>query len=170
MFGLFGKLGLIGRTLLCASVLMFAQAGLVSCNGSGGSVVGDRQQTSILTIEAKTGVHQFSVELADTPEKKRIGLMFRESLARDAGMLFDFGPTPQPVSMWMKNTLISLDMAFIDANGVIVDIAANTPVRSTASIAPRQPVVAVLEVNAGVFDELGVTIGDQVDHKLFRDN
>ena len=157
----------LGATLLLGGVSLVA-----ACSGQGGAAkVGDVRQASLLTIEASNGeVHRFTVEVADSPEEKRIGLMFRESLAKDAGMLFDFGPTPQPVSMWMKNTLISLDMAFIDSKGVIVDMAQNTPVRSTASIQANQPVVAVLEVNAGVFEALGVKLGDHVRHPLFSDN
>ena len=121
---------------------------------------------SIVIIEAETGDHRFDVELADDNEERRMGLMYRESLAPDAGMLFDF-ETTQPVSMWMKNTLIPLDMAFIDENGVIQRIAPMTTPRSLQSVASGAPVMAVLEVNGGTFERLGVKRGDIVRHPIF---
>jgi len=82
-------------------------------------------------------------------------------------MLFDF-ERDQPVSMWMKNTLIPLDMAFIAKDGVIKRIAENTTPRSLESIPSGEPVVAVLEVNGGTFARLGVRSGDTVRHPMFR--
>ena len=91
----------------------------------------------------------------------------RTELAENAGMLFDFEET-QPVSMWMKNTLIPLDIAFIDKDGVIRRIAAETTPRSLESISSGAPVIAVLEVNGGVFERLGVEEGDRVRHPMFN--
>lgn len=121
----------------------------------------------IATISSANGEHRFKVELADDNEERRVGLMYREELAVGTGMLFDFGD-PQPVSMWMKNTLIPLDMAFIDETGVIHRIAANTTPRSLESIASGAPVTAVLEVNGGVFESLGIEPGDRVKHPIFK--
>ena len=130
-----------------------------------GGIGGAAQDVVIITSES--GQHRFQVELADDDEERRVGLMYRTEMAADAGMLFDFGST-QPISMWMKNTLISLDMAFIDEEGVIKRIAANTTPRSLESIRSGEPVIAVLEVNGGVLDSLGVKVGDTVDHPMFE--
>ncbi len=120
-----------------------------------------------VVISSATGEHQFQVELADDNEERRVGLMYRAELATGTGMLFDFGD-PQPISMWMKNTLIPLDMAFIDGKGVIRRIAANTTPRSLESIASGAHVTAVLEVNGGAFERLGVKAGDTVKHPIFK--
>jgi uncharacterized membrane protein (UPF0127 family) len=93
-------------------------------------------------------------------------MMFRESMAPDAGMLFDFGEVRQ-ASMWMKNTLISLDMLFIDADGQVIAIARNAVPGSTRSLGPGVPVRAVLEIPGGRAKELGVQPGDTVQHPIF---
>jgi uncharacterized membrane protein (UPF0127 family) len=121
-----------------------------------------------LVIESGGRTHEFNVELADTDDERRVGLMYRTEIPANGGMLFDFGPTPQPVSMWMKNTLIPLDMAFIANDGRIVRIAAETTPRSLTSIASGEPVVAVLEVDGGRLAALGVRPGDVVRHALFE--
>ena len=119
-----------------------------------------------LEIESASGTLNFEVELASTPEQRRQGLMFRESLAADQGMLFDFGDTV-PVTMWMRNTLIPLDMLFIDADGRIARIVADTEPLSDAVIGSGDPVRAVLELAAGTSAELGIAIGDRVVHPIF---
>ncbi len=125
------------------------------------------QSDHVAVISSSTGEHKIKVEIADDDEERRVGLMYREELAPGTGMLFDFGET-RPVSMWMKNTLIPLDMAFIDKSGVIRRIAENTTPRSLESIPSGTPVSAVLEVNAGVFERLGVKPGDKVKHRIFE--
>jgi uncharacterized membrane protein (UPF0127 family) len=122
----------------------------------------------VAVITSSTGEHKFKVEIADDDDERRTGLMYRTEMARDAGMLFDF-EVEQPLSMWMKNTLIPLDMAFIDEDGVIIRIAANTTPRSLESIKSGAPALAVLEVNGGVFGELGIKPGDTVKHPIFKD-
>src|SRR6201985_2711317 len=86
-----------------------------------------------LEIVTKSGVHVFSVEMATTEEEKTTGLMYRKELADGKGMLFDFSP-PQEVSMWMKNTYISLDMIFIRADRRVLLLPANTAPLSTKII------------------------------------
>jgi uncharacterized protein len=119
-----------------------------------------------LQIIAKSGVHTFSVELAQTEAQRQQGLMYRKSLPDGQGMLFDFSP-PHEVTMWMKNTYVSLDMIFIRADGRIHRIAENTTPQSEATISSRGPVVAVLEVVAGTAKRLGIAPGDEVAHSLF---
>lgn len=123
-------------------------------------------ETSPLTIESGDETHAFTVEIAVTPEEIQQGLMFRESLAPDAGMLFDFGMTRQ-ASMWMKNTLISLDMLFIREDGSVVAIARNAQPGSLRSLGPGVPVRAVLEIPGGRAQELDIEPGDTVLHPVF---
>jgi uncharacterized membrane protein (UPF0127 family) len=123
-------------------------------------------ETTSLAIESASGTLNFEVELASTPDQRRQGLMFRESLAADQGMLFDFGDTA-PVTMWMRNTFIPLDMLFIDAEGRIARIVTDTEPLSDAVIGSGNPVRAVLELAAGTSAELGIAVGDRVIHPIF---
>lgn len=119
-----------------------------------------------LEIVTKNGVRVFSVEMATTDEEKQTGLMYRKELADGKGMLFDFNPE-QEVSMWMKNTYVSLDMIFIRADGRILRIAENTEPLSTRIISSGGPARAVLEVVAGTAQKYGIRPGDRVGHPLF---
>jgi uncharacterized membrane protein (UPF0127 family) len=119
-----------------------------------------------LEIVTKNGVQVFSVEMATTEEEKQTGLMYRKELADGKGMLFDFNPE-QEISMWMKNTYVSLDMIFIRADGRILRIAENTEPLSTKIISSRGPARAVLEVVAGTAQKYGIRPGDRVGHPLF---
>ncbi len=114
-----------------------------------------------LSIETPKGPAKFSVEVATTREQQERGLMFRKSLAPDAGMLFDFGQDRE-VSFWMKNTLIPLDMLFIRSDGVVVRIAHNAKPLSEGAIRSGRPVRAVLEIAGGRAAELGVRPGNKV--------
>jgi uncharacterized protein len=120
-----------------------------------------------LEIATRSGVHIFSVEMATTSEEKEKGLMYRKELADGKGMLFDFSPE-QPISMWMKNTYISLDMIFIRADGRILRIAENTEPESTAIISSGGLARGVLEVPAGTAKKYGISPGDRVSHPLFN--
>jgi hypothetical protein len=119
-----------------------------------------------LEIVTKSGVHVFSVEMATTEQEKETGLMYRKELADGKGMLFDFSPE-QEVSMWMKNTYVSLDMIFIRADGRILRIAENTEPLSTRIIPSRGLAKGVLEVVAGTAQKYGIQPGDQIGHPLF---
>ncbi|WP_445222162.1 DUF192 domain-containing protein [Bradyrhizobium sp. Pa8] len=119
-----------------------------------------------LEIVTRNGVQVFSVEMATTEEEKQTGLMYRKELADGKGMLFDFKPE-QEVSMWMKNTYVSLDMIFIRADGRILRIAENTEPLSTKIISSQGPARAVLEVVAGTAQKYGIRPGDRVGHPLF---
>jgi len=111
-----------------------------------------------LTIDSKTGVHHFTVEVAATPEQQETGLMFRKTLPPDRGMIFPYDP-PQDVSFWMKNTLIPLDIIFIRSDGTIVRITKAKALDETA-LPSGEPVAAVLEIRAGRAAELGIREGD----------
>ncbi len=119
-----------------------------------------------LTVETARGRFEFVVEVAETPSEWQQGLQRRRHLAADKGMLFNFHQ-PRVVSMWMKDTLIPLDMIFIDARGAIVNVVENTVPLSTATISSNGPALAVLEVNAGTAARLGVHPGDRVLHPMF---
>ena len=123
--------------------------------------------TASLTIVAAGGPHKFTVEVATTPAQMEQGLMFRRSLAPDAGMLFDYG-APSPAMMWMKNTLIPLDMLFVDAAGRIVNIHERAVPGSLATIAATAPVRAVIELNGGTAARLGIRPGDRVEFPIFH--
>ena len=121
-----------------------------------------------LEIVTKTGVQVFTVEEAKTEEERERGLMFRTSMPEGQGMIFDFSPE-QNVSMWMKNTLISLDMIFIRADGRILRIAENTKIKSEDIIPSGGPVRAVVEVIAGTAKKFGIAAGDKVSYAgLFK--
>lgn len=117
-----------------------------------------------IVIQTQTGDITYYIETADTKAKMIKGLMFRKSLPSNSGMLFIFDKThPQPVSMWMKNTYIPLDMLFIDEAGKIIGIAQNTQPLSLKTISPTtKPVSAVVELNAGEVKKNNIKIGDKV--------
>lgn len=114
-----------------------------------------------LSIVSGEKTHTFQVEVADTPAETELGLMNRSEMARDHGMIFDFGD-PRPVSMWMKNTLIPLDMVFIAPDGKVLRIETNTEPFSTKIIPSEGTISAVLELNAGQADKIGLKRGDKV--------
>lgn len=123
---------------------------------------------SELTIEARGGkVHRFTVELADTDERRAYGLMHRDTMPADHGMIFDF-KRDQPVAMWMRNTRIPLDMLFIDREGRVVKIHARAVPFDETSIHSDVPVRGVLELNGGTAARLGLKPGDVVRHPVFR--
>jgi uncharacterized protein len=123
------------------------------------------QQT--LEIASKSGVHMFSVEIADNDAEREKGLMYRKELPEGQGMLFDFH-RDQEVSFWMQNTYIPLDMVFIRGDGRILRIAENTEPMSTRLIPSGGPVRAVLEVIGGTVRKLGIAPGDRVASPIFN--
>ncbi len=126
-----------------------------------------RLKVESLEILTKTGIRVFNVEMAVTPEQQRIGLMFRKEVADGEGMLFDFGAS-RPVAMWMENTIVSLDMIFIRADGTIANIAKGTTPFSRQTVESQGPVKAVLEIVAGAADRYGIAAGDKVSHRIFK--
>jgi uncharacterized membrane protein (UPF0127 family) len=123
--------------------------------------------TEKLVIITKDGKrHDFNVEMAKTPEQQEIGLMFRPTVAPDGGMLFDWGRS-QESQMWMKNTIASLDMVFINADGTIRSIIENAVPQSLAVLDSHGPVRATLELAAGTTARLGIVVGDRVEAPIF---
>lgn len=120
-----------------------------------------------LEIASKTGVHVFSVEIAENDAERAKGLMYRRELPEGRGMLFDFH-RDQEVSFWMQNTYIPLDMIFIRGDGQILRIEENTVPLSTRMIPSRGAVRAVLEVIGGTSRKLGIAPGDRVASPIFR--
>lgn len=114
-----------------------------------------------LTIHSASGEQRFTVEVARTPVQQSAGLMFRQSLGPQDGMIFPYDP-PQEVGFYMKNTLIPLDMLFIRSDGRIARIAAQTRPLSLESVYSGEPVAAVLELRGGRAAELGIKPGDRV--------
>lgn len=110
--------------------------------------------------------HDLDIEFAQTPEQLTQGLMYRRTMAANAGMLFDFGEV-KPVSMWMHNTLIPLDMLFLDSAGQVVGIHERAIPGSSEIISSPQPVRGVLELNGGTVQRLGLAVGDRIDHPMF---
>jgi uncharacterized protein len=123
-------------------------------------------EQATLEIVSKTGVHAFAVELATNDAERSRGLMFRKELPEGHGMLFDF-EHEEPVSFWMHNTYISLDMIFIRGDGSILRIAENTEPLSDRLIPSGGPVRAVLEVIGGTARKLGISPGDRVESPIF---
>lgn len=115
-----------------------------------------------LVIISRDGAkHVFHVEVAKTREQQKTGEMFRKSVPEDGGMLFDWG-TPRDSEMWMKNTLVPLDMVFINKDGTIRAIAEDTVPESLKVIDSHGPVLATLELAGGVTAKLNITVGDKV--------
>jgi uncharacterized membrane protein (UPF0127 family) len=123
--------------------------------------------TSELTIQTAAGPQKFAIELALSDAQMEQGLMFRRSLAPNTGMLFDF-KSPTNVTMWMKNTVIPLDMLFLDGRGRIIDLHERAVPYSTDVIAARAPSRYVIELNGGTASRLGIKPGDQVTSPYFK--
>ena len=123
--------------------------------------------TEKITIDTANGPVRVTVEIAADPASQERGLMFRTAMALDAGMLFDLHQ-PQIARFWMKNTILPLDMLFVRADGTIASIADNTEPYSLDVISSDEPVLAVIELNAGRAYYMGIEPGDRVHASIFR--
>jgi len=119
-----------------------------------------------VTIQTQEGDVVFEALIADSDEERQRGLMFREALTDNEGMLFNYGEV-QTVAMWMRNTLISLDLIYIAPDGEILKIIANAQPHSLRSLAFDFPVLGVLEVRGGLTRDVGIRPGDIVRHDMF---
>jgi uncharacterized membrane protein (UPF0127 family) len=150
----FGRRLLVGLPLIAVPVL---------ARGQGADIVFRRSTLVILTGGREV---KFDIELATTDGERERGLMYRKEMGPYSGMLFDFH-REMPVSFWMKNTFIPLDMVFIAANGTVRHVHSNAVPFSTDTIPSVHPVRGVLEINGGSARLLGIKPGDTVKHEIF---
>ncbi len=152
---------MIPRRSLIASLVLFATAARAQ---TGPQPELPKEKLVIVTRGDKR--HDFMVEMAITPDQQTTGLMFRPSVPADGGMLFDWG-VPRASMMWMRNTISSLDMLFINEDGTIRSIAERTVPQSLATIDSRGPVRGTLELAAGTAERLDIRVGDKVLQRIF---
>lgn len=154
----------VGQRLLITTLAMLL---VVWAAPAGGQEVLETFERDHLVIATASGErHSFEIELALTAAQQRQGLMFRQRLAAEAGMLFVYEPARE-VGMWMVNTLVPLDMLFIEGDGTIIKVVERTVPLSRRIIASDRPVAGVLEVNAGTVARLGIEAGDRVLYPAF---
>ena len=159
------KRSFAARALLATALLLGASAALPQ--GAAPEPLSAFPQ-SLLAIRTGSGkVVNFKIWEADTPKREEQGMMFIREMDEHTGMLFMF-PENRPVTMWMKNTYVSLDLLFLNAHGKIDYIAARATPRSEAIIGPPTPEFAVLELKGGACESFGIKIGDTVLHKNFK--
>lgn len=144
------------RALAAAAAMVAVSLPLAACSDE-----------SKLTIHSASGDHTFNIEIVDTAESRAKGLMYRQELAPDAGMLFDF-LGEQQVSFWMRNTFIPLDMVFITADGLVKNVHVNAKPHDPTGIPSDGPVQFVLEIPGGRSVELGIEAGDTVTHPRIK--
>ena len=151
--------------------LLVALSGLVllsACAGAGAPRDAKGDPLEPLTVTTASGEHRFMVEIADDDAERQRGLMERQPLADDRGMLFQF-PDVAERGFWMRNTPSPLDIIYIDPRGRIVSIAKNATPNSDAVIPSNGPASGVLELRAGRADEIGARPGDKVSHPFFAE-
>lgn len=136
----------------------------LACAGPG--VASESCEHGQVLLKGPWGETRFSVEIADDPEERSKGLMFRESMPRGAGMLFVY-ETPQRAAFWMKNTLIPLDMLFLDATGTVTSVHHDAIPGDLTAIEGGEKVFAVLEINAGLARRYGIGAGSVMRHPVF---
>lgn len=126
-----------------------------------------RGSEPVLEIDTASGAHRYGVEIADNEAAREHGLMDRRKMASDHGMLFEF-PERGPVTFWMKDTYLSLDMIFIDSDGTVQNVVARAKPLSEDLIPSGGPVTGVLELNAGQAAAIGAKPGDKVKFPFFH--
>ncbi|MBO9444959.1 DUF192 domain-containing protein [Ruegeria sp. R14_0] len=141
---------------LVASLLLWSGMAWAAC------------QADRIDIKNDSAQIRFNIELAITPQERSRGLMFRESLPNRSGMLFVFDP-PQPVVFWMKNTLIPLDIIFLDRAGVVTRVHQGAIPGDLTPIEGGDSVFAVLEINAGLAARYAIQPGTVMRHEIFSE-
>lgn len=148
------------RAILLCALFVFSHAAFAQ------TAAPPKLPASTLTIETTSGIHYFMVEMALSAAQRERGLMFRDDLGSNEGMLFTSG-SDEKIAMWMKNTKLPLDMIFISADGIVAKIAENAEPQSLKVISSDMPVRAVLEVKAGTVRRLQIKPGNNVRNALF---
>ena len=149
---------LIRKLIPWLGILIVGGYAMTACGREGLSV-------KVLSRETGTLRQKFFAEVADTPEKRAMGLMYRRDLAKDQGMLFVF-PYPTEGPFWMRNTLISLDMLFIGGDKKILTIVPQAEPQTTTPRVPQGPYLYVLEIRGGRSADLGIRVGDGVQFDI----
>ena len=142
------------RALISTLLVVLAGGALAEC------------RSDVVYLRGDWGSVRFNIEIADTNRERSRGLMFRKNMPTGDGMLFVYDQ-PERVSFWMKNTLIPLDMIFTDRDGVILHIHQNAIPGDETPIPSGVPVRAVLEINAGLTQFLGIKVGGRLKHRIF---
>ncbi len=142
------------RALFAATILFLLGAPCLSATIEG------------LDVVTATGPHHYQVEIANDEATRERGLMMRENMAPDHGMLFEF-PSREPVTFWMKDTLLPLDLLFIDIDGTVRRVVEGAKPMSETLIPSGVPVTGVLELNAGQAATMQLKPGDKVEFPFF---
>jgi len=154
------------RAAAASLVLLVGACAQQATETRSGESVGPNAQTEQLTIETSRGPVRLNVEIADDEAERNHGLMYRQSLPDDRGMLFHF-QAPERASFWMRNTPLSLDIIFIGVDGRILNIADHTTPFSDDAVPATGVTRGVLEIRAGRAEALGIQPGDRVRHRIF---
>ncbi|EBA17971.1 hypothetical protein RSK20926_19572 [Roseobacter sp. SK209-2-6] len=139
---------------ICSTLSLAGEASAEECKAQRVDLRGDWGRVS------------FTIEIADDEKERSLGLMHREHLPRGRGMLFVF-PKPQSATFWMKNTLIPLDMIFVDQQGVVVSVHENAVPGDLTPIHGGDSIYSVLEINGGLAARYGISPGSQIRHEIF---
>ena len=163
------ELRMITRSLILSVLLLVAPlfGGAAAAQPAAITAAQTGLRVERLSVTTPRGVRVFRVEMADTPQSREIGMMWRASVPRGTGMVFDF-KTPQLAGFWMDNTLSSLDIIFIRADGIIANVAPNAVPLSRQVIPSVGPILGVLEIGAGEARRLGIVAGQRVNHPMFK--
>ncbi|MGO4854545.1 DUF192 domain-containing protein [Phaeovulum sp. W22_SRMD_FR3] len=155
------RAGMMRRILMRATVALSLLGAATMVPGQARADVQCQSDQAVFATAA--GGARFTIEIADTEAERAQGLMNRPAMPRSAGMLFIY-PKPQPVAFWMKNTLIPLDMIFMDAGGTVVSVAARARPHDETPIPGGEAIQYVLEINGGLAQALGIVPGVSMAH------
>ena len=156
------------QTLRLAALSLALGLGLLGAGpmAAPAAIAQAQAQPTLPMVTLQAGIHLVKAEVADDERKRAVGLMFRESLAPNHGMLFVFREKAGHC-FWMRNTLIPLDMVFIAADGRVHRIHERAVPQSLATISSNGPVRATLELQGGAAERLNLRVGDRVEHRIF---
>jgi uncharacterized protein len=157
----------IPRAAPRAVLFCLLSAALIAMMGALSAQTEIKMRRDTLTLHTASGAHRIDIEVAESDREQQRGLMFRQSLGDNEGMLFPY-PNAREITMWMRNTFISLDMIFIRGDGIVHHIATDTEPFSENIISSQGEATAVLEMKAGSARRLGIKPGDRVEYKHFK--